>query len=95
MHARRKFYELEQARPSPLTGEALWRIGALYAIEEAIRGKPPQERLRVRQKQARPLLNAMKKRAARDGHHTVTQIRYDSSHPVCAQPLAGTNALLR
>jgi hypothetical protein len=58
-HARRKFYELEQARPSPLTGEALQRIGALYAIEEAIRGKPPQERLRVRQEQARPLLDAL------------------------------------
>lgn len=58
-HARRKFYELEQARPSPLTGEALRRIGALYAIEEAIRGKPSQERLRVRQEQARPLLDAL------------------------------------
>lgn len=58
-HARRKFYELEQARPSPLTGEALQRIGALYAIEEEIRGKPPQERLRVRQEQARPLLDAL------------------------------------
>jgi transposase len=58
-HARRKFYELEQARPSPITGEALRRIGALYAIEETIRGKPPQERLRVRQMQARPLLDAM------------------------------------
>lgn len=58
-HARRKFYELEQARPSPLTGEALRRIGALYAIEETIRGKLPQERLRVRQEQARPLLDAL------------------------------------
>lgn len=58
-HARRNFYELEQARPSPLTGEALQRIGALYAIEEAIRGKPPQKRFRVRQAQARPLLNAL------------------------------------
>ena len=60
-HARRKFYELEQARPSPLTGEALRRIGALYAIEEVIRGKPPQERLQVRQEQARPLLDAMER----------------------------------
>ncbi|NEX64923.1 IS66 family transposase [Noviherbaspirillum galbum] len=58
-HARRKFYELEQARPSPITGEALRRIGALYAIEEMIRGKPPQERRRVRQEQARPLLDAL------------------------------------
>jgi len=34
-------------------------ISALYAIEEAIRGKPPQQWLRVRQEQARPLLLAM------------------------------------
>lgn len=58
-HARRKFYELEQARPSPVTDEALQRIGALYAIEETIRGKPPKERLQVRQAEAKPLLEAM------------------------------------
>ena len=33
------------------------RIGELYAIEAAIRGKPPDERRRVRQEQARPLLD--------------------------------------
>ncbi|MFM0557726.1 transposase [Paraburkholderia sediminicola] len=38
--------------------EALRRIGELYAIEAAIRGKPPDERRRVRQEQARPLLDA-------------------------------------
>jgi hypothetical protein len=32
--------------------------------------------------------------AARDGHHAVTQIRYDSGHLVCAQSLAGVDALL-
>ncbi|WP_151639493.1 IS66 family transposase [Noviherbaspirillum aerium] len=58
-HARRKFYELAQARPSPITGEALRRIGALYAIEETIRGKSPEERLQVRQAEAKPLLEAM------------------------------------
>jgi transposase len=58
-HARRKFYELEQARPSPVTAEALRRIGELYAIEVKIRGKPPSERPRSRQDQAQPLLDAM------------------------------------
>lgn len=58
-HARRKFYDLEKARPSPLTAEALRRIGELYAIEETIRGKPPDERLRVRQARSKPLLEAM------------------------------------
>ena len=35
------------------------RIGALYAIEKAIRGRPPNERRAVRQERSRPLLDAM------------------------------------
>jgi len=37
----------------------LRRIGELYAIEAAIRGKLPNVRRRVRQEQARPLLDAL------------------------------------
>ena len=37
--------------------EALKRIGALYAIEADIRGKPPAERQRVRQARVGPLLD--------------------------------------
>jgi transposase len=44
-HARRKFYDLHTARSSALTAGPLRRIGGLYAIEEAIRGKPPDEPL--------------------------------------------------
>jgi len=54
-HARRKFYEIHEAHPSPITTEALNRIGALYAIEEKIRGKPVDIRREVRQSRARPL----------------------------------------
>ena len=43
-HVRRKFYDLEQAHVSPLAREALERIAALYAIEDDIRGRPPDER---------------------------------------------------
>ena len=57
-HARRKFYDLHVARPSAVTQEALERIGALYAIEARIRGKPPHERRQVRQAESRPLLDA-------------------------------------
>jgi transposase len=60
-HARRKFYDLHVARPSPLTTEALRRIGELYAIEESIRGKPPDDRRKVRQQQAKPLLNDLER----------------------------------
>jgi transposase len=57
-HARRKFHDLFVARRNEVNTEALHRIGELYAIEAAIRGKPPDERRRVRQDQARPLLDA-------------------------------------
>src|SRR5439155_2769686 len=47
-HVRRKFYDLQQAHASPVASEALERIGALYAIEKEIRGRPPEERRQVR-----------------------------------------------
>jgi hypothetical protein len=49
------------ARPSTLTAEALRRIGELYTIEEAIRGRPPDERIAVRQARARPLLDDLER----------------------------------
>ena len=60
-HARRKFYDLHEARPSPLTTEALHRIGELYAIEAKIRGKPPHERQQARQAEAKPLIDALER----------------------------------
>jgi transposase len=59
-HVRRKFYDLEQAHASPVAREALVRIGALYGIEETIRGKPPDERCAVRQAQSKPLLDSLR-----------------------------------
>ncbi len=58
-HVRRKFYDLDQAQASPLAREALERIAALYAIEDEIRGRPPDERQKVRQARARPLLQSL------------------------------------
>ena len=58
-HVRRKFYDLELAHASPLAREALERIAALYAIEDQIRGRPPDERRQVRQTRARPLLQSL------------------------------------
>ena len=59
-HVRRHFYDLEQAYSSPVAREALQRIGALYGIEEQIRGKPPDERRAVRQSQSKPLLESLR-----------------------------------
>jgi transposase len=59
-HVRRHFYDLEQAHSSPVAREALQRIGALYGIEEPIRGRPPDQRRAVRQAQAKPLLDSLR-----------------------------------
>jgi len=59
-HVRRHFYDLEQAHGSAVAREALARIGALYGIEEQIRGKPPDQRRTVRQTQSKPLLDSMR-----------------------------------
>jgi transposase len=59
-HARRKFVELDDLHKSPVAAEMMDRIGALYGIEEEIRGRRPDERRAVRQERTRPLLDAMK-----------------------------------
>jgi transposase len=56
-HARRKFHDIHVVHASPTTTEAIARIGALYGIEEQIRGKPVDIRRAVRQDRARPLLD--------------------------------------
>jgi hypothetical protein len=55
-HVRRKLYEIYESNGSPVAAEALSRIGKLYEIEEAIRGRPPEERCMVRSARAGPLL---------------------------------------
>jgi len=59
-HTRRKFYEVHQATGSPIAEEALRRIGALYTIEQSIRGKSSEERQRVRNVRSRRLTDAMR-----------------------------------
>lgn len=58
-HVRRKFFDMQQARASPLAAEALQRIGELYVIESEIRGRLPDERQQVRQARSIPLLIAL------------------------------------
>jgi transposase len=59
-HVRRKFFDLHTLQASPLALEALNRIGALYKIESEIRGKPPDERRRIRQLHTQPLMHELK-----------------------------------
>jgi hypothetical protein len=58
-HARRKVHDLHARKATPTTTEILRRIGELYAIEAQIRGQLPDERKRIRQQQARPLLDEL------------------------------------
>jgi transposase len=58
-HVRRKFFDLHQAHASPIATEAIERIGQLYAIEQEIRGRSPDERQRARDLRSRPLLTSL------------------------------------
>lgn len=55
-HARRKLFDVHAAGHSPLATEAVRRIAALYEVERDIVGRPPDERARVRQARAGPVL---------------------------------------
>lgn len=57
-HGRRKFFDIHHATGSPLAQQALLKIAELYAIEDQIRGKPPDTRAQVRKTQAGPMLDA-------------------------------------
>lgn len=59
-HARRKFYDVHQATGSPIAAEALRRIGELYAVEKAIRGRNQAERKEARNSGSRPLVDALR-----------------------------------
>lgn len=58
-HARRKFFDLNDAQPNAIAQEALVRIAALYEIEARGRELTITERTELRQREARPLLQAM------------------------------------
>jgi transposase len=60
-HVRRKFHDLHEAHASPIAKEALERIAALYGIEKEIRGRPPDERKKVRKERARVLLDDLQR----------------------------------
>ena len=69
VHARRNFVKVHKTTNSPFAREVIERIGAVYAIEEGIRGLDADERRAVRQAETRPLMEALKARleAVKDG----------------------------
>ena len=58
-HARRKFFDLNEAQANPIAQEALARIAALYVIEAQDRDMDVDARSQLRQEYAQPLLQSM------------------------------------
>jgi hypothetical protein len=58
-HARRKIFEVYDSTGSPSAFEALERIGALYKIEDEIRGRLPDARRTAREVRSAPLLQEL------------------------------------
>jgi transposase len=59
-HVRRKIYDVHVATGSTIAAAALERIGALFAVEREAGGRPPEQRRRLRQEAARPVLDALR-----------------------------------
>ena len=58
-HARREFFDVHKRTGDEVAAEALRRIGEIYAIEARIRGRTAEERVTVRQAEAKPLMEAL------------------------------------
>lgn len=56
-HVRRKFVDIFQSQGSQIAEEAIRRIALLYAVEKAARGKSPNERVALRQRDAKPVFD--------------------------------------
>jgi transposase len=58
-HIRRKFVEVFRSEGSVIAEEAIRRIAGLYAVEKDGRGRPPEERVRLRQARAKPIVDSL------------------------------------
>ena len=58
-HARRKYFDLNEAQANPVAQEALRRIAALYVIEAQGRDMTMAQRAQLRQEHAQPQLQSM------------------------------------
>ncbi len=56
-HIRRKFVDVFQVESSVIAEEAIKRIAGLYAVEKDGRGCSPEERVKLRQDRAKPILD--------------------------------------
>lgn len=62
-HARRKMWDIHERQhklAGTLAHRALERIANIFQVEAQISGKPPDERMRIRQRQTGPVLDELK-----------------------------------
>jgi len=71
------------------------RIGQLYAIEEQIRGRPPDERRKVRQERSRSLLDFFAGLAGSHFAEAIPALRYRRGGTLRTRSLEGFEPLLR
>jgi transposase len=85
-HVRREFFDLAKNKTAPIAEEALRRIAALYAVEDTVRGKPPDLRRATRQARSQPLVADLfawlERQLARlpGGSPTAKAVRYALNH---------------
>jgi hypothetical protein len=81
-----KFHDIHAVHASPITSEAIARIGALYGIEEDVRGKSAELRCSTRQARAKPLIDELRSWLEKSlsslskKSETAAAIRYTLSH---------------
>jgi len=56
-HIRRKFVDVHKSQGSAIAEEAIKRIATLYGIEKEVRGQPPDDRLKARQRKSKPIFD--------------------------------------
>ena len=59
VHVRRKFFDEAERTGAPIAKEAVKRIGMLYDVEKEAKGKPPEERVALRQEKAKPVFDEL------------------------------------
>lgn len=58
-HARRKFFDLHVTNKSQLAEQALHSIGGLYEVERQARDMSDEDRWRIRQEKAAPIIKTL------------------------------------
>ncbi len=56
-HIRRKFVDVHKSQGSAIAEETIKRIATLYGVEKEVRGRPPDERMKARQRKSKPIFD--------------------------------------